>query len=203
MKNLFLVFLILIAGGALAQESNVFQKNSIQLVSGYSKSGTDNVGGFAFAAEYSHFFHKNLSWSVAATTSLHDGFSEVTYLTFSGLQEGSIYYSTGGFQTEFKLGYSFVKSSKHTFQGTLGPLLRYQTTSNPNRAERVYSITELFLNQPPTSTLSIGLIGSMSYTYMFDNNLFLRLLTSLQYDSNDDAFSLVGVGVGMNFGRCD
>ena len=103
MKKVVVVIVLfsLAVDSVCTQEAAQLPKNSIQVFSRFSKSGTENVGGFAFSVGYNHFFSKRFSWSASASTTFHDGSLPMEYLTYSGLQTGSVYFTSAGFQTEF------------------------------------------------------------------------------------------------------
>lgn len=202
MKLLFISVPFYCFFSACNAQNNELPRNSLHIFSGYSKSGTDNVGGFAFSVGASHFFSKRLSWSIGITTTFHDGMDSSEYLTYSGLAKGAVNFTTSGLQSEFEFGYSLVRNSKHCLQIGIGPIIRYQTSSYPGRAAySLYILSELYQNQPPARTLGFGGIGSVSYTYTFRSNLFLKVNARLQYDSTDDAFNMFGMAVGKRFSK--
>ena len=199
--SILLIFLILVVQ---AQDSKELPPNSIQLFSAYSKHGTDNVDGFAMMIDYNHHFSKRFSWEASIGTTLHDGTKEVSYWDSSGnLVYGPVNFTTSGVQTGLLFGFDVVRTSRHSFQVCLGPLLRYQSTSNPDIVGLAITFPYNSRVDFPARTLSFGGIGTISYSYTFRNNLFVHLQACLQYDSNDDALNMFGVGVGKRFSKIE
>lgn len=201
MKKVFqsLILLIVLVVNGHAQYGNEPLKNSMQVAFGSSQHGTDNVFGLAFSAEYSHYFHKKLNYMLFAGTTIHDGIADVKYWNSSGqVVDGTVNFTTSGFQTGISLGYTFYRSTRHNVQGSLGTLLRYQTTSNPD-------IVGLYTTYPytgfdfPARSVAFGGVAAISYDYTFNNNAFMGAKAWLQYDSNDDALNIFSLVIGKRF----
>ncbi len=213
MKKISLTFLSIFmhVSVLLAQSETLLPANSFQLFTAFSFNGTDNVGGFSISTEYIHYYHKKFNWAVGLTSTVHDGSIPVQYYSsgtpfYPVYKPGTVYYTTAGVQTNFSLGYSIVRSSRHNLRLQLGPMARYQTSSNPERGFVVttnspISQREYFETQKNYRTLSFGGIGQISYSYTFGNNMFMVAQGCLQYDSNDDAFNMIGFGIGKRFAK--
>jgi hypothetical protein len=189
---------------ALAQTDTTLPVNSFQLIPALSLNSTDYVSGFAIAIEYNHYFRKKLSWSVGLTSTVHDGSIPVQYYppTLVGpsvAKAGRAYYTTSGLQTNFSLGYGILRTPHHNLQVQLGPMIRFQTSSNPDREGLNLSPYVYFEKLQNYRTLSYGGILQLSYSYTFQNNLYVLAQAGLHYDSNDDGFNMFGLGIGKRF----
>ena len=198
-----LLFCCLILVCAFCQTTEELPQNSIHLAAGLSEHGTDFVNGFAMTVEYNHYFRKKLSWSGGVGSTLHDGSTGVYFLNNNVERNGSVRFTTGGVQTWLRLGYSFILTSHHNLQIELGPLFRYQTTSNPEIIGLLLNPDIYFTAPLRARSYSLGGIGSISYAYTFKNNIFLRLQACLQYDTNEDALNMFGLGIGKRFRKLD
>ncbi len=194
-----LLLLISVVSSGYAQDKNILLRNSMQVFLGPSFHGSDNVLGLAFSTEYSHYFYKKLSLSVFAGTTIHDGESDVIFWNSNGqVVDGKVNFTTAGFQTGIALGYNFYQNTRHQVQGSLGALLRYQTTSNPD-------IVGLYTTYPYTDiefkarSVAFGGLAAISYNYSFNNNAFIGVKALLQYDSNDDALNMFSFAIGKRF----
>ena len=208
MKNIYsLIFLSFIhLTISFGQSESLLPKSSLQITPSFSMDGTDDVPGFSFSGEYMHYFAKKLNWTIGFATTIHDGSTAVDYFDLIGFtsngefigefKPGTVYYTTAGFQFNFLLGYSIIRNLKHNLIVQLGPLGRYQTSSNPEREGILLTPTVYFERLKNYRTLSFGGIGQLSYSYTFTNNYYVLLTASLQIDSNDDAFNMFGIGVG-------
>ena len=195
--TLLLFYSILVHG--YSQSPEELPQNSIHLAAGLSEHGTDFVNGFAMTVEYHHYFRERLSWSGGVGFTLHDGSTRVIFVDNNVARNGAVRFTTGAVQTWFRLGYSFIRTSRHNLQVELGPLLRYQSTSNPEIIGLLLNPDIYFTAPLPARSLAFGGIGSISYSYTFQNNFFLRLQACLQYDTNQDALNMFGLGIGKRF----
>lgn len=203
-NSLLVLFVLFIYNTSNGQTENEMSNNSLQLSLAFSMDGTDNVGGFSISTEYTHFHRRKFSWSVGLTTTIHDGSVPVEYYTSNGvIEEGTVYYTTSGIQSSFAFGYSIIRTKQHNLHAQIGPLVRFQTSSNPEREGLALSPYVYFETLKNYQTLSFGGIGGISYSYTFQNNIFILLQGSLQIDSNNDAFNMVGIGVGKRFSRVE
>lgn len=196
-SSIFLLLLFFVNG--FGQSTTELPKNSVQVFFGSSFHGTDNVLGVAISTEYSHYFHRKLSYTVFIGATVHDGQVAVIFWNGSGeIIDGAVDFTTAGLQVGTTLGYSFYRTKRHHVQGSLGTLFRYQTTSNPD-------ILGLYIPYPyvgydlSTRSYSVGGIAAFSYDFTFKNNVFIGFKGSLQYDSNDDALSIFSLGIGKRF----
>jgi len=197
-SSIFLSLLLL--GKVFGQSTSELPKNSMQVFLGGGFQGTDNVWGIGFSAEYSRYFHKKLNYTAFIGTTIDDGLAPVKYYNINGIViDGEVNFNTAGIQTGLNLGYSFYRSKRHHIQGSLGVLLRYQTTSNPGNLglNNTYPFVGGF--GFPAQSFSFGGIAAFSYEYTFENSVFLVGRGWLQYDSNDDALNMFSIGIGKRF----
>jgi hypothetical protein len=190
-----LVFLFL---QAYAQPSADLPGNSLQFHLGVSQHGTDNVAGASFSAEYSHYFRRKVSVTGFVGTTIHDGKSLVNYWNSDGeIDETEVNFTTAGLQSGITLGYDLLSGHRHCLQGSLGILIRYQTTSNPD----IIGLATTFPYPEyefPARSVSLGGVTALTYTYTFGNGCFFGVRGWLQYDSNDDAISAFSLLVGKS-----
>lgn len=186
-------------GFGYAQDQVELPRNSLRVFLGPSFHGTDNVLGLAFSTEFSHTVNKKLNYTVFAGATIHDGKADVIFWNSnSQVVDGTVNFTTAGFQTGVALGYSFYRNTQHHIQGSLGALVRYQTTSNPD-------IVGLYITFPytdiefPARSIVFGGVAAISYDYSFNNNIFIGAKAWLQYDSNDDALNIFSFVVGQRF----
>ena len=78
-------------------------------------------------------------------------------------------------------------------------MLRYQVSNNLERLGVALGIFEVWSDDMPARTLSVGGIGGISYAYTFNNHMYINLQGGLHYDANDDGFHFVLLGVGKRF----
>lgn len=201
MKNILQssLLLILTIGFGYAQDKNALPRNSVEVFLGPSFHGTDNVLGLAFSTEYSYYSNRKLNYAVFAGATIHDGKEDVIFWNSSGqVVDGTVNFTTAGFQTGVRLGYSFYRNIRHNVQGSLGMLLRCQTTSNPD-------IVGLYVTYPyidiefPARSVAFGGLAAVYYDYSFNNNVFIGVKALVQYDSNDDALNMFSFAIGKRF----
>ncbi len=207
MKYIFMLCLISIASFTFCQKNSP-PNQQISVAIGTSKHGSGDLPGIVFNTSYSKKFKKNLSWIVGIGGSIHDG-QQPLYYTFRGNEvDGSIRFTTAGFQLNGYLGYDLLKAGKHQFQLRLGPLLRYQSSSNTDGFGIYYPaagsglpfpVVE-FNNRTPQRTYTAGGSAQAGYNYTISKiNLSIGLDAGLQTDSNGDTITQLSLNMGKRF----
>jgi hypothetical protein len=201
MKYLFLLFIVLF----IFNQSSA-QKNLLQFSAGSNLNGTGDSFGFSFFTEYSKKFKQKLTWSTSLGGTINDGtLYTIFYQTPSGqVSDGSVRYTTAGFQSASHIGYSFIASLKHDFQLRLGSVIRYQSTSLPDAVslEPIPGVpfpVIVFQNLSPLRTLAIGGSGQLLYNYTMKNNFCLGMLAGLQFDTQGDTIFQFMFTIGKRF----
>jgi len=201
MRIFLTLWFAFIGVGALAQSGDSL-RHSMQVWLGTSYHNTDLVWGGIMGAEYSCYFNRRFSYSVFVAATVHDGIDSVNQWYQDEVIKGAVNFTTAAFQVGGLAGYSFIRSARHHFQISLGPLVRYQTTSNPDilGLETTFPYNNTFKqNDYPAHSLSIGGVGGFSYEYTFKNNVLLGVKAMLQYDSNDDGLHDIFFFIGKRF----
>ncbi|MCY7421487.1 MAG: hypothetical protein LH478_07065 [Chitinophagaceae bacterium] len=207
MKYIFTLFLIATSSLSFCQKKLV-PDQQISVAIGTSKHGTGDMAGIVFNTSYSKKFKKNLSWIVGIGGSIHDG-QHPLYYTFNGNEvDGSIRYTTAGLQLNAYLGYDLLKAGNHQFQLRLGPLLRYQSSSNTEGFGIYYPapgsglpfpVVE-FNHRTPQRTYTAGGSAQAGYNYTISKmNLSIGLDAGLQTDTNGDTITQLSLSVGKRF----
>ncbi|MFN5226504.1 MAG: hypothetical protein ACK5CP_08135 [Bacteroidota bacterium] len=198
-------FSCLIIAIILFNQTNA-QTKLLQFSAGTNLNGTGDSFGLSFFTEYSKKFKKNFTWSNSLGGTINDGtLYSIFYQTPSGqVSDGSIRYTTAGFQAASHIGYSFIASQKHDFQLRLGSVIRYQSTSLPD-AVSLEPITGVpfpvivFQNLRPLRTLALGGSGQLVYNYTLKNNFCLGVLAGLQFDTEGDTIFQFMFTIGKRF----
>ncbi|MBY0476143.1 MAG: hypothetical protein K2Q24_00710 [Chitinophagaceae bacterium] len=140
-------------------------------------------------------------------STIHDGNIPLLFEYPSGNAiDGSIRYTTAGFQTVFSFGYDFIKSDKNSLLFKIGVPLRYQSSSYYDNVIILYEpITSLpfpviiFNNRTPQKTLAIGLSPQIAYNFIISNKIVIGLSGSFQFDTNGDNISSLSFTIGHRF----
>jgi len=200
MKQLILIFILLIS-------KNVFSQNKqIQILAGRGTNFTGDMKGYGFSVGYNKYFKKKFKWFASIGSTIHDGTFPLFYEYPTGNKvDGSIRYTTAGFQGIYSVGYNFIKSNSNEFIFKLGGLVRYQSTSYFDNAVIIYpTITNLPIpvivirNRTPQKTIAIGVIPELSYNYFLNDKINIGLAGSYQFDSNGDNIAQLSLGIGYN-----
>jgi hypothetical protein len=103
-------------------------------------------------------------------------------------------------------GYDFIKNSNHAFGLSLGPIVRYQSSSIPDIIDILYpALTALPFPVESVQftdsfrTISLGAVLKLNYYYTFENYYFLGPTGGFQTDTNGDNISYVSLGFGKRF----
>jgi hypothetical protein len=180
----------------------------LQLIIGKSKHGTGDVNGISLNTTYSKYFKRKICWMVELGGTIHNGCVPVFYTDANGNNvDGSYYWTTGGLQATGKIGYALIRTRNHELQTSLGPMLRYQSTSYPDELTVIWPAAGTGLpfpvialkNNNPARTFSIGGNGAIAYNYSFDNLISIGILGSFQIDTNGDTISQIAFTLGKRF----
>lgn len=207
-KPALFLFFIHIHFFLLAQSTTPESRSSLQFNFGRSFNGTGDISGFQYGLTFAKSLGKKTYWSVGFEGTLHD--DERTTSTFDD-GEGNTFesksrYVTGGIQLVGNFGYDFIKNFKHAFGLSVGPLIRYQSSSIPDSRSTLFPIvTDLpfpverteYTN--PFRTIALGAVLKLNYYYTFDSNFMLGLTGGFQTDTNGDTISYLSLGFGKRF----
>jgi hypothetical protein len=207
MKWLLCILLTTLSFQVQAQTKKPLQ-HQIQLQIGPSMHSTGDMDGFSFSAEYGKYFKQRLSYSFSFGGSIHSGVNPLFFKDPSTGQtvDGSIRYTTAGFQTGGYLGYSFVRTLHHEFQVKMGALLRYQSSSYYDEYSVIGTpVTGLpipvlyFVNKTPQNTYAAAGNLQLGYNYTFKHGIFLGFLAGFQADTNEDNILQTSFMIGKRF----
>jgi hypothetical protein len=181
-------------------------KYQIQIQLGQAMHSTGDIDGFSFAAEYGKYFKKRWSYAFSFGGTIHSGQNPL-YFTLSGnTVDGSIRYTTAGFQTGGYLGYSFVRTQHHELQLKAGALFRYQSSSYYDEYSVIGPpVTGLtipvvyFINKTPQNTYAAAGSLQLGYNYTFKHGIFLGFLAGFQADTNEDNILQTSFMIGKRF----
>lgn len=208
-KHLILFFLFILAAKISAQSERQNERFHLHISFGRSLNGTGDISGYQYGLEIGRYLRSSkFYWSVGLEGTLHD--EETINFFFEDDQgnnlDGKSRFVTGGIQIVGGLGYQPVNNNRHNFGLSLGPLLRYQSSSIPDIVEITFPVaTDLpfpiqqNIFREPFRTVSLGAALKIKYAYCFGNNFFLGLLGGIQTDTNGDTISQVAVMVGKKF----
>jgi len=205
MKIIILLFLLI--SSYLAGAQTLSPKRQIQLIAGKNFHGTGDMRGISFQIDYEEYFRKRISWIIGLGATIHDG-SIPLFLDDPGNSpiDGSVRYTTAGFQIGSQLGYTLIQINKHEFQIRMGALVRYQSSSYYDEVSIYYPAGTglpdpviVFSNKTPQRTISLGGNAQIQYSYTLSNNISLGVLAGLQTDTNGDTLSQISLTVSKRF----
>ena len=184
---------------------NEMPSETIELNVGLTKHGTGDLGGFIINAEYRKYIRPRIYFTGGLATTINDGFRELTYSSPSGeTVDGSIRNVIGGIQLSSRLGWDFVRRAQSSFSVSLGPLVRYQTSTVPDALSIYFPEAGtgfpfpavVFEQYSPQRTFSLGGVLQLSYRYQLPSKFFVGANAAFQTDTNGDALPQVGVAFG-------
>lgn len=177
--------------------------NTLSFGGGYSRHGTDDVGGFFFSINYEKKLREKIGASFSIIGTIHDGRTPVLYYDEIELvwKTGNLLFVTGGVHLSTGLTYRLVSLKKGNIALGLAPLLRYQTTSNPDYSLANFYSTNYFSDSNFKRSFSVGGVGCLAYTINLKGDFFISISSSLQYDTHEDALGMVGFSIGRRITR--
>lgn len=179
---------------------------TIELNFGCTRHGTGDLGGFIINAEYRRYFRPRVYFTGGLAATINDGFRELTYTTPSGeVIDGSIRNAIGGVQLSSRVGWDFIRRSRNSFSVSVGPLVRYQTSTVPDALSIYFPgggtgfpfPAIVFEHYSPQRTLSLGAAVQLSYRYQLPAKFFLGANAAFQTDSNGDALPQISAAFGI------
>ena len=140
---------------------------------GRSYNGTGDLGGFQYGISYGkNINQKRLFWTVGFEGTLHDDESIEYFFTDEqgNNLDGKSRFVSAGLQLVGSLGYDFIKSDRHRFGASVGPLLRYQSSSIPDVISTFFPIitdlpfpVQVIEFREPFRTLALGAVLKVNY----------------------------------------
>ena len=195
----------MLTSAALYAQEN-FHQQYIRALGGYSRTGSGDLGGFMYGAEYSNYFGRQISWSAGFNGFIYDGEEEILPVNYPNRRsDGSLRHTTAGVQVTAHLGLNVIKTAVHDLQFRVGPLVKYQSTSLDG-----YSITyPLVTNYPepvvtfhnvnPQRTLAVGGSLQILYSYSINSKISIGALAGAQTDTQGDFIRQLSLTVGRKF----
>ena len=204
MKQIIFFVLMLTSAASFAQEN--LHEQYIRVSGGHSFTGSGDLGGFIYGAEYSKYFGARTSWSAGFNGFIYDG-EEFAFAPNAPNRRsnGGLRHATAGVQVTGHFGYSVIKSPRHDFQFRVGPLVKYQTTSLDGYSVTYPVVTGYpepvftFYNQNPQRTIAAGVSLQALYFYTIRNKITIGALAGGQMDSDGDLITQLGLTLGRKF----
>jgi len=198
----WLIILIIVSEGrSLAQGD----EKLLSIGGGYSRHGTDDVGGIYFSANYFSKLRSKFGYSISLSSTLHDGGTSVLYFDEINAvwKKGKLPFVTAGIQLSGGLTYRLANLKKSNIILGLSPVLRYQSTSNPDYSLANFYPTNYFSDNRFERSFSFGGTAFLIYSVAIKDNFFVSITASMQYDTQEDALSMIGFSVGrrINIGE--
>ena len=191
-----------------AQDTTTLLNKSLQIEMGTGLHGSGDLAGLTLNTSYTHYFRKKVSYTVEVGTSIHYGSSALYYTDKSGKNiDGSYRFTTAGIQLAGKIGLSVFRNKKNDLGLRLGPLVRYQSSSIPDRISTLFPAAgtgfdvpiSFVSNESPQNTLSIGGVFQLFYFYSISNKIYIGPSAGFQIDSNGDTITNISLACGMKF----
>lgn len=207
MKYFITYCLLVIPYLSFSQNKNVLNEQQLSISAGLSIHGTGDMRGLIFNTEYSKNVRKRLSWIAGIGGTIHDGVLSNYFKDRNGDEvDGSIRYTTAGFQIKNELGYNLLKTVKDQLQIRAGAVLRYQTSSYYDYIEISYPLLTglpvpviIINNTTPQRTFAVGGSAELFYNYSITPKILIGVLAGLQTDTNGDTITQLSVSVGRLF----
>jgi hypothetical protein len=197
---------------AVLQAAFSQENHALQLSAGRSFHGTGDLPGLSLDVAYDHSFLKRLDLTTGLTTTIHSGKDrspEFTFIlpdqttqTFKTPDRGMLRYTTAGVQLTSVLNYNFIARPRHKLRIGGGPVLRYESSSqpvgwgytfNPNENELpVYTFGEFGnLHQ-----LSVGYNLGFSYLFKISSRYQTGVRAWFQSDTNGSTITHLSLVFG-------
>lgn len=191
-----------------AQDTTTLLNKSLQVEMGTGMHGSGDLTGLTLNTSYTNFFRKKVSYTIELGTSIHYGSSALFYVDNSGKNiDGSYRFTTAGLQLVGKIGLSFFRNKKNDLGLRIGPLLRYQSSSVPDRIRTIFPAAgtgfdipiSFASNENPQNTLTAGGVFQIFYNYSIANKIYIGPSAGFQSDSNGDTITNISLACGMKF----
>lgn len=191
----------------LTAQISFSQNKQIKLLAGRSFNGTGDIRGYGFSVGFDKYFKKKLKYTASVGSTIHDGQFPIFYEYPAGnIVDGSIRYTTAGFQGVYAVGYNFLGSETSEFVFELGALLRYQSTSYYDNLVVLYpALTNLpypvvlFRNRTPQKTAAFGAVSQLTYSHSLNKKINIGIAVSYQFDTNGDNIAQISFLIGRRF----
>ena len=210
MKNTHILLAALLALSMMsvqAQTNSRVSQKSVYFSAGPSFTGSGDLSGLNLITGFSYNFKSWNTVAEVATTLYHGEYPLYYYLNRGGstqLIDGSIRYNTYGVQLNIVESYRVIKKSNHDLNFGIGPVLRYQSSSDDGLNIDYPAVTGLdypvitYNHRESQNIISIGAIAKIVYNYHISNKLYIGAAASFQVDTNGDTISNTGFSVGCN-----
>ncbi len=176
----------------------------LNLNCGFIKHGTGDMNGLGLKSEYIKQFKNKLTWGIGIGATINDGNIPINYSSGGQNFDGSIRYTTAGFQPSFSIGYLLLGDFSNGVEIRIGALARYQSSSYYDDVTILYPAAtglpfpvNLFNNTSPQKTFAVGGMSEITYKYIFENKMILGIGGNLQIDSNGDFLSGLHLTIGL------
>lgn len=201
--NFFLFFFLFLPKALMAQAEEQPKLSWFTASVGYSKNThflKGDFGGLFVSSDYSVTVKKRFVYQFNLTATIHEGRNPILYLDLNNAwQKSELRHMTGGLQTGMQFGYNLMSKNNQLLSINLGSFVRYQITTFPDYYSLNFYPSSYFAASRYERSFSLGAIGSVCYTYFFNNNLVVQAKASLQYDTHEDALNMIGISVGRTF----
>ncbi len=182
---------------------------AVQLFAGWSRNGSGDMSGVAFASTYSNYLSPRFSLNL-------DLRGLINWSKFSILQQhpittqwmdNSVRFTTASAQLGVLAGWSLVQVARSELKVSLGPFGRFQSASNGDDGYGLYSPSVTgqptyligYDNHTSQNKFSVGYLLSLQYQFVLRNDLCIGLAGVFQNDTNGDVIPQAGITFGKRF----
>lgn len=197
--TLFLFFLF-----PFLVQAQIQQQLSLDL--NRSFHGTGDMRGFGFAVEYGKYAGKRLELTAGVAANIHHDAFPLLVSPLGNPIDASYRLVTGGLQLNGQANFAPLRTRAHELKIGLGPVVRYQSSN----ASGGYGVTFppavdypepvfTFRNYEDQNLVTLGYQAAASYSFTFQNRLFVGAKASFQNDTNGDVITQYGLRIGKRF----
>lgn len=190
-----------------ASSQTIDPSTHVQVYAGGGFHSTGDMKGFVFGTEFSRHIKKRLTLSLFMGGTIHDGSIGIFYTDPGDVEkDGSIRYTTAGFQVGSHLGIDIIKPGDHNLQFKIGPLVRYQSSSYYDIAVILFPPgtnlpvpVSYYINNTPQRTFAIGGSTQLAYYYTFPTKFTVGSNAGFQMDTRGDIITNLSLSIGKRF----
>jgi hypothetical protein len=206
--KIFLAFgSLFVASLSFAQKKDSLKGIELYTSVARSFASSGDEYGVAFSVGFEKPTSKRGYWGMEALTTIHNSVDPIFYTlspNSNTIFDGSVRSVTAGIQLGGYAGYQIVSKKQFSIGASLGPILRYQSSSTSDSYSTYYqAVTGLpfpvivFDHREPMETFAVGGLGKINLRYRIKNKCFFDGFASMQVDTNGDNFMNYGLSFGL------